>query len=587
MMSKIFCKLLRIAWDEEKKYYFYLMMNFICVGIYSYCIIKLPSIVIEMLENKMINYHYLLGLFLIVFISGTLSSLWKYLYTPIGFKLRYKLLYKLMEKDLSIPLDKLENPDILSDIWDIYQPVSSIDGVQWIFLNIGELSGNLSILLISIGILVKLNVYISIALIFWLFLFIYIMLAKSEKKDKINQDANKYYRELEYLKDVSLDVSYGKELRVYNLRNWLINKFNGSISNAKKFISKYHYQSTSLDIIDTVYQFIRDIVIYLTLAYMFYHNQISLAAFSTYIILIIQLNEALHAITDNINRIVAKYSNINKMFDYIQIDNENNKGKTIQQLGQWVIKFENVSFHYPGNEKWIFKNLNFTLHKGDKIGIIGLNGAGKTTLLKLLMRLYHPTIGKITLNGLNIEEFKLIDYYSLFSPVFQDINIFPYSIIDNLLFTNKEYDDNEIRRILETVGLYEKLGKYSLNHNLTKLFDKDGILFSGGELQKFAMARALCAERNILILDEPTSALDALAENKFYENVNENCKDKTILFISHRLSSTQFCDKIILIDNQNILESGTHEELMSKKGNYFKLFQVQSKYYKEENLYEK
>jgi ATP-binding cassette subfamily C protein len=269
------------------------------------------------------------------------------------------------------------------------------------------------------------------------------------------------------------------------------------------------------------------------------------------------------------------------MFDFLDMKDEKQEGKNIQIVDDWNIEFKNVSFHYPGSEKYIYKHLNFTIQKGKKIAVIGLNGVGKTTMMKLLMRLYEPTNGEILLNGVNIKEYALNEYYDLFAPVFQEINLFPYSMKDNLVFGD-EIEEKVARDIFKQVGLDKKLSDYSMDQMMTKYLDEDGLLLSGGESQKFVMARAVCSKHPILILDEPTSALDAIAEYEFYDKINHEYKDKTILFISHRLASTSFCDEIILVDDQNISEYGTHEELMKRKGKYYDLYQIQSKYYREE-----
>lgn len=250
------------------------------------------------------------------------------------------------------------------------------------------------------------------------------------------------------------------------------------------------------------------------------------------------------------------------------------------------VEFKNVSFKYPNTEKYIFKNLNLKINKGEKLAIVGINGAGKSTLIKLMTGLFDVTEGEILINEIPIKEFNKKELFSMFSVVFQDINILAYTIGENVACNSDNIDENRVFTALDKVGLGEKVRGFSkgLNQMMLKIIDENGTEFSGGENQKLAIARALYEDANMVIMDEPTAALDALAEAEIYENFSELVKGKTAVYVSHRLASTKFCDNIALFDNDGLKEYGSHEELMEKRGSYYEMFTIQGKYYNEGGL---
>lgn len=222
---------------------------------------------------------------------------------------------------------------------------------------------------------------------------------------------------------------------------------------------------------------------------------------------------------------------------------------------------------------------------GEKLAVVGLNGAGKTTMIKLLLRLYDPTEGAITLNGIDIRSFKREDYYKLFSPVFQDTEVFAFPISENISMDPAAITDNDkAYRCAIEAGLKERVDslKKGILTELLKVVDDEGVDFSGGEKQKLSLARALYKGAPIVVLDEPTSALDALAEQKLYENFDKMTDSKSAVYISHRLASTRFCDHVAMFKDGSMIEYGTHDSLMEKAGEYAKMFNLQAQYYREE-----
>ena len=251
------------------------------------------------------------------------------------------------------------------------------------------------------------------------------------------------------------------------------------------------------------------------------------------------------------------------------------------------LSFEDVSFTYPDAQKPVLEHISFTLEPGERLAIVGLNGSGKTTLIKLLCRLYDPTAGCITLGGIDIRKIPHDRYTELFGTVLQDFCLFAYSAAENIVF-DAVPDEARLRDSIEKSGLAEKIGSLpaGMNTPVGKTLDGNGIEFSGGEGQKLALARAVYKNAAILILDEPTSALDPMAELALFTRLADMAEGRSALFISHRLSSTRFCNRIMVLAEGRIAEAGSHDTLMAAGGLYAELFATQAGYYTEEGITE-
>jgi ABC-type multidrug transport system fused ATPase/permease subunit len=247
------------------------------------------------------------------------------------------------------------------------------------------------------------------------------------------------------------------------------------------------------------------------------------------------------------------------------------------------IEFKNVSFQYTGDTPKVLDGLSFKINSNEKAALVGVNGAGKTTIVKLLCGFYKVSEGEILINGHNIDLFKRADLYTLFSAVFQDICILPFTVGENISFEKSDAGGEErVLSCLEIAGIKDEFMKREkkLNTPMLKAIDENGVILSGGQQQKLLLARALYKDAPILILDEPTAALDPIAESEVYEKFHEVTRDKTAIYISHRLASTRFCDKILMLKNGKIIESGSHEALIARSGEYAHMFEIQSHYYK-------
>ena len=313
-------------------------------------------------------------------------------------------------------------------------------------------------------------------------------------------------------------------------------------------------------------------------------ENISIGDFTLYLGLCSAFSSALSDFYDNFGRIHEASNLVDDYRTFMDFPVEEQKEyMDISTLGSdYSFEFRNVTFRYEGASEDTLKDINLSIPAGQRIAVVGKNGAGKTTLIKLLMGLYEVTSGEILVNGININHFKREDYYKLFSPVFQNVELFAFPLAENVSMKKPEQTDKKMaEECLINAGMGEKLRKLEkgCDTEVLKILYEDGIDFSGGEKQKLALARALYKDAPVVILDEPTAALDPIAESALYESFDQVISKKSAVYISHRLSSTRFCDKIVMIMEGTIKEYGIHEELMNKGGEYAKMFEVQAQYY--------
>ena len=279
---------------------------------------------------------------------------------------------------------------------------------------------------------------------------------------------------------------------------------------------------------------------------------------------------------------------LKRYFSYFDIPNEMYQGTlTVEKRddNEYDIEFRDVSFQYPNTERWALRHVNLKFKVGEKLAVVGMNGSGKTTFIKLMCRLYDPTEGEILLNGVNIKKYDYNEYLSIFSVVFQDFQLFSFSLGQNVAASSK-FDRERAMQALAKAGFGERLAAmpHGLETYLYKDFDANGIEISGGEAQKIALARALYKDAPFIILDEPTAALDPVSEYEVYSKFNQISGDKTAIYISHRLASCRFCDKSAVFHKGTIVQIGTHAELVAdKNGKYHELWNAQAQYYTEKN----
>lgn len=298
-----------------------------------------------------------------------------------------------------------------------------------------------------------------------------------------------------------------------------------------------------------------------------------------------RIQQGFNMAIENLTKIDNCMFPLKLIYDFLDIPDEKYAGSLPTEKrddNEYEFAFHNVSFRYPASEEYVLKNINLKWKIGEKMALVGRNGSGKSTLIKLLCRLYDPTEGVITLNGIDIRKYDMKEYMDLFSVVFQDSKLFSFPLAENVA-ASMTYDSEKVVDCVNRSGLGDRLPAMpdGIHTCLYKDFDEKGVEISGGEAQKLTLARAIYKGSPFVILDEPTAALDPVAENEIYVKFNEMVGTRTAIYISHRLSSCCFCDDIMVLDKGRLIERGTHEELVKRDGIYSQMWQAQSAYYRE------
>lgn len=401
---------------------------------------------------------------------------------------------------------------------------------------------------------------------------------------KLNIDMVANDRKFNYVTRISNDFENAKEVRLYDMSPWINEISDDCLKTHRHLHSRIQWRAFLTGSINNFLNLLRDAFAYIYLIIMFSKNAITVGDFTMYFSAVTSLSGTLTGLSEKITELTKYDLKIKDIRKTEKMPSSRNRGKGISAPKENIeIEFRNVSFRYPNAENDTIKNISFKIKAGEKLALVGVNGAGKTTIVKLLCGLYLPTEGEILLNSHPINDYNIYEYYSLFSAVFQDISLMPYSIAENIAATTEkdEIDFEKVKNSIEIAGLKERVDALPLGVDtpFNKNINEDAVDFSGGEKQKLALARAIYLDRPMLILDEPTAALDPIAENEMYMKFNEISRGQTAMFISHRLASTRFCDRIIHLENGEIIENGTHDELIAANGKYAMMYGLQSKYY--------
>lgn len=386
---------------------------------------------------------------------------------------------------------------------------------------------------------------------------------------------------------VSQKFSYAKDIRLYGMKQFLHDRLGWLCDLKRTEQRKVERRSILTALVNFLVVFIRDGVAYVFLIGEAVRGNVDASSFVLYFSAITSLSGVMGSILGMINRVQEGAMQLSDVREAMEGKDRLNRGPGIPvPEGPFSIEFKNVSYQYPKGEKKVLDNVSFRIEAGEKIALVGLNGAGKTTLTMLMCGMLLPDTGEILLDGHTLYEYNRDEMYGLFGLVPQRFNLLPLSIARNIASAGEEeeIDRDRLKSCIELSGLTEKINSLpeGADTPLGRELYEDGVELSGGEIQKLLLARLLYKNPPCIILDEPTAALDPIAEDRMYRSYHQIAARATSVFISHRLASTKFCDRIFLLDGARFAEVGTHEELMAAGGKYRELFELQSKYYREE-----
>lgn len=387
------------------------------------------------------------------------------------------------------------------------------------------------------------------------------------------------------LRNYCCGIENAKDIRLYGIENWFPKRMKQVYDRRIRINANIWGRMKLMDISNAVFLVARDIVAYGLLIRQVLAGQLSVAEFTFFIGIISGFTAWLTEMVTNFSYLRKAAIQQGYLRAYMEMDDclMQGSGEELAPLScPPSIEFRDVTFTYPETDKPVLEHLNLTIRPGQKIALVGANGAGKTTLVKLLTGLYRPDSGEILLGGRNIESYSQEEYFDLIGTVFQEPFLMAFSIEENIACCDEQQADHQrVCRCLQRAGLWERIERLpkGVKTPYTKELYEDGESFSGGEAQRLMLARALYKDAPVMVLDEPTAALDPLAEAQMYAQYNDLTADKTSIFISHRLSSTQFCDRVLYLEGGKIVEDGTHQQLMALGGSYAKMFAYQAYYY--------
>ena len=635
-VMRVIKRMLKHVWEQEPVQFGRIALYTVVAAIYPFMAVFLPKIAIGILEQGGADAGKRLVLTMGVYFvaAGVLAILTKYLLAYINTRnMRVRLLYlaDMSKKLMTMDYSHFEDAKFFEEYEKgMNAGNSNHNGIEGVYNKLTELPANFLALFGMVLLAGALSPVLLISLVVHVLVIMWTSKLTHDYEYARKQELSKAARRINYYKKTTQDFSYGKDIRIFNLRERIMANYQEEINAYLVLFAKIRNREYALGFLSLFTLFVSNVLTYGILIYEVLHGM-PISSFSMYVTMVTTLMASMITFgndlafvwnegeyVDDFYRFLDAplveegtrtrtdiFQNNDKIFgsneefkekedvhllkdiEYFESrtkeanlvkDKENLKNRTLE------IRFEHVSFRYPHTEKNVFTDLNFTIHAGERLAIVGVNGAGKSTLVKLMTGLFAPTEGHIYINDVDITELKKSEVYELYSAVFQEVNVLAFTLRENVGCHARDVDEKKVQTALEKVGLWKKVEGFTngLDQMMLKVIDENGTDFSGGERQKLSIARALYKDAPMVIMDEPTAALDALAEAEIYENFSSLVEGKTAVYISHRLASTRFCDKIALFDADGLEEYGTHDELMAKKGKYYEMFVVQGKYYQEE-----
>lgn len=509
--------------------------------------------------------------------------------TGLGFTyVRLMIIKERIAKTLDMDYEALETPEMLDRLQKAKRATAGDwQGVQGMMTYMQVLFTQIISIIIAIIIMTSFDPLIILVIAVLSYIqFLYFEHIRKKDKKEMWDAMMPHWRKLEYMENVTTDFSYAKDIRLFGMKKFLAKKQKDVYDEELRHWIKSRQYWIYNSIFSHGISLVRQLIITGWLVYSVIAKDLSIGNFTLYLASAGAFSNAINEVLSALSALRERSAHTDDYRSFMDIPGDSGKDTIpIPKADKYVFTFENVSFKYKGQEKYALKNLNITVDAGEKLAVVGLNGAGKSTFIKLLLRLYDVSEGRILMNGTDIRRFDRAEYYRLFSPAFQDVTVFAFPMAENVSMSPPdETDKNKAEKCVREAGLGDKMDKLEkgIDTELLKVLYDDGVDLSGGEKQKLALARALYKGSDVIVLDEPTAALDALAEYRLYKSFNGLVGNRTAVYISHRLSSTRFCDRVAMFKDGEMTETGTHEELMAKNGDYAEMFRVQAQYYVED-----
>ena len=399
------------------------------------------------------------------------------------------------------------------------------------------------------------------------------------------EEESAYEKKIQYVRDKAESIHLAKDIRIFGLKDWVDYLYQSTLRLYAAFINRRERIYTGACAVDALLTLARNGIAYFYLIQLTIDQDLPASQFLLYFSAFSGFSTWVTGILQQASTLRQESLDLSSIQEYLHLPEpfRFTGGQPIPQCNAYELRLDHVTFRYPGTDRVILRDINLTIRPGEKIAVVGLNGAGKTTLVKLLCGFYDPDEGRVLLNGTDIRDFNRPDYYRLFSTVFQESSILDITVAETVAQDVEHIDMGRVKDCIAKAGLTEKIESLPQGYDthIGKNVYLDGVEFSGGQTQRLMLARALYKNGAFLVLDEPTAALDPIAENDIYQKYNEMTAGKSSVFISHRLASTRFCDRILFVKDGIIAEQGTHEELLAQGGSYAKLFDIQARYYQE------
>ena len=581
---------LSISWKASPSYIILLLVNALLESARIVVNIILPKYLIdELLGNKDPQMLLILGSAIVLsnVIFKLIENIMKKQLTIGRIKLEEKMSQIMANKIMNVDFSYLENPYYLDLKERAVFAINNQSALENIIVGITNTIRDLITIISLLIILFSLSWVLVVFLLLTIGLNLWIYSSFANYQQELFQSIIPINRKYGYYIGLGFQDKPQKDIRLYNMGPMLTQRV---IEYNKDLMDEFQVFYNRLGKIEGLYNVIN--VLQASIAYGYvglrvisdkFGPNISIGSFTMYVNAAINFSQTTTKLGENITLTFQMLQYLDPFMEFISLpETKEYSGNLKMEDEIKSISFKNVSFKYPGSDKYVLEDISFDIKGGEKISIVGLNGAGKTTLIKLLCRLYEPDSGEIFVNGHNIYDYEYESYMGKIAVIFQDYKLFAFTVGENISCNEGYKEDKKIMDLIEEVGLKEKIDSLpnGLDSLMGKAYDDKGIELSGGESQKIAIARALYKDAPLIILDEPTSALDPLAEAEIYEHFNTLVKGKTAIYISHRMSSSVFCDRILLIEDGKVVDYDSHANLMEKKDSlYYKLFTTQAKNY--------